>query len=67
MIYAGRLRSDAGRRRQPPQPHDAREGPGAEGYSVAAAENRREALERLGAEPFDVVLLDILMPEMEGA
>ena len=37
-----------------------------EGYSVALAENGAQALERLGAEPFDVVLLDILMPELDG-
>jgi len=37
-----------------------------EGYSVATADNGRQALELLGAEAFDVVLLDILMPEMDG-
>ena len=37
-----------------------------EGYSVATAENGRQALEMLAAGPFDVVLLDILMPEMDG-
>ncbi len=37
-----------------------------EGYSVATAENGRQALNLLGAEPFDVVLLDILMPELDG-
>jgi CheY-like chemotaxis protein/class 3 adenylate cyclase/predicted metal-dependent HD superfamily phosphohydrolase len=39
---------------------------GHEGYSVVTAENGRQALEILGAEPFDVVLLDILMPELDG-
>jgi CheY-like chemotaxis protein len=29
-------------------------------------EHGREALERLAARPFDVVLLDIMMPEMDG-
>lgn len=37
-----------------------------EGYSVATAENGCQALELLDAAPFDVVLLDILMPEMDG-
>ena len=37
-----------------------------QGYEVATAENGREALERLRAETFDLVLLDIMMPEMDG-
>jgi CheY-like chemotaxis protein/class 3 adenylate cyclase/predicted metal-dependent HD superfamily phosphohydrolase len=37
-----------------------------QGYDVTTTENGRQALERLRAEPFDVVLLDILMPEMDG-
>lgn len=37
-----------------------------QGYTVAEAENGRQALEMLRAEPFDLVLLDILMPEMDG-
>jgi CheY-like chemotaxis protein/predicted metal-dependent HD superfamily phosphohydrolase len=37
-----------------------------EGYSVATAENGRLALELLNSQPFDVVLLDILMPELDG-
>jgi CheY-like chemotaxis protein len=36
------------------------------GCSVAVAEHGRQALEMLGASPFDLVLLDILMPEMDG-
>ncbi|HNS50840.1 MAG TPA: response regulator [Anaerolineae bacterium] len=39
---------------------------GQQGYSVATAENGRQALERLAAEPFDIVLLDVLMPELDG-
>ncbi len=37
-----------------------------QGHKVAFAENGRQALEMLRAQPFDVVLLDILMPELDG-
>jgi class 3 adenylate cyclase len=37
-----------------------------QGHTVAQAESGRQALEMLRAEPFDLVLLDILMPEMDG-
>jgi adenylate cyclase len=37
-----------------------------QGHSVASAENGRVALEMLRREPFDVVLLDMEMPEMDG-
>jgi CheY-like chemotaxis protein/HPt (histidine-containing phosphotransfer) domain-containing protein len=36
------------------------------GHSVEIAENGRQALERLVQEDFDVVLLDVQMPEMDG-
>ena len=36
------------------------------GYEVATASDGQEALRLLRARPFDVVLLDILMPEMDG-
>jgi class 3 adenylate cyclase len=36
------------------------------GYRVAAAQSGREALTMVAAEPVDLVLLDILMPEMDG-
>jgi CheY-like chemotaxis protein len=36
------------------------------GCSVAVAEHGRQALEMLGASPFDLVLLDLVMPEMDG-
>ena len=37
-----------------------------EGYDVAAAADGRQALDRFGREPFDLVLLDIMMPEQSG-
>jgi signal transduction histidine kinase len=36
------------------------------GLQVTLAENGQEALDILATQPFDVVLLDILMPEMDG-
>ncbi len=38
----------------------------AEGFETVSAYNGREALEILRAEPVDLVLLDIMMPEMDG-
>ena len=37
-----------------------------QGHRVEAAENGRIALERLRREPFDLLLLDMEMPEMDG-
>jgi signal transduction histidine kinase len=37
-----------------------------QGHTVALAENGLQALQKLGQEPFDAVLLDILMPQMDG-
>jgi CheY-like chemotaxis protein len=37
-----------------------------QGHTSATAENGKQALEMLSAEEFDVVLLDILMPVMDG-
>ena len=37
-----------------------------QGHAVATAENGRRALEMLAAEEFDLVLLDIMMPELDG-
>ena len=37
-----------------------------QGHRVALAENGRVALQMLAAEPFDLLLLDIAMPEMDG-
>jgi two-component system cell cycle sensor histidine kinase/response regulator CckA len=36
------------------------------GYDVAMAENGYQALEMMRAQEFDLVLLDIIMPEMDG-
>ncbi len=36
------------------------------GHTVEEAGNGREALDRMASQPFDVVLLDIMMPEMNG-
>src|SRR5512135_2356014 len=37
-----------------------------QGHTVSEAENGMQALEKLRTEAFDLVLLDILMPEMDG-
>jgi sigma-B regulation protein RsbU (phosphoserine phosphatase) len=37
-----------------------------QGHAVESAENGRRALEMIRAEEFDLVLLDIMMPEMDG-
>jgi CheY-like chemotaxis protein len=37
-----------------------------QGYEVAMAENGAQALEMLGSQAFDVVLLDLVMPELDG-
>jgi serine phosphatase RsbU (regulator of sigma subunit) len=37
-----------------------------QGHSVETASNGREALEKVAAGDFDVVLLDVMMPEMNG-
>ncbi len=38
----------------------------AEGYTVACAENGKIALEKLNNEDFDILILDVMMPEMDG-
>lgn len=37
-----------------------------EGYYIATADGGRQALELVGKEDFDLILLDILMPDMDG-
>ncbi len=36
------------------------------GYSVVVAENGKQVLEAMEREPFDLVLMDVQMPEMDG-
>ncbi len=38
----------------------------AEGYQVTTASNGREALHRVSEKQFDVVVTDIMMPDMSG-
>ena len=38
----------------------------ADGHKASVAVNGRVGLEMLKAEPFDLVLLDVMMPEMNG-
>ena len=37
-----------------------------EGYIVDTAENGRQALDEIDNQNYDLILLDILMPEMDG-
>jgi CheY-like chemotaxis protein len=37
-----------------------------QGHTITLAENGRQALEMVRIQPFDVVLLDIVMPELDG-
>jgi CheY-like chemotaxis protein len=37
-----------------------------EGYEVSTVENGKRALEVLAIEKYDIVLLDIMMPDMDG-
>lgn len=36
------------------------------GYSAEVATNGREAIEKLGKESYDLILLDVVMPEKDG-
>jgi len=37
-----------------------------EGYGISEAESAKKALEKLSSEKVDLVLLDVMMPEMDG-
>jgi signal transduction histidine kinase/CheY-like chemotaxis protein len=37
-----------------------------QGHAVTEAENGREVLERLGADTYDVILMDVQMPDLDG-
>jgi adenylate cyclase len=37
-----------------------------QGHSISFAENGRQAVDMLHAQPFDLVILDVLMPELDG-
>ncbi len=37
-----------------------------EGHRVIVVDDGEAAVERAGAEPFDVVLLDVMMPRLDG-
>jgi DNA-binding response OmpR family regulator len=39
---------------------------GLEGYDCVAVENGLDALDRLGREPFDLVVLDLMIPGLDG-
>lgn len=39
---------------------------GPEGYQVVTAENGREALQKVEAEDPDLIILDVMMPELDG-
>jgi two-component system response regulator MtrA len=36
------------------------------GFTVSTANDGREGLDRFGAEPFDLVLLDVMLPRLDG-
>jgi len=39
---------------------------GLEGYEVEMAKNGREALKKIAARSYDLILCDLLMPELDG-
>ncbi|MBC8873882.1 MAG: response regulator [Planctomycetes bacterium] len=39
---------------------------GKRGHHIAEAKNGQEVLQRLASEPYDIVLMDVQMPEMDG-
>jgi CheY-like chemotaxis protein len=39
---------------------------GLEGYKIETAKNGREALKKIAARSYDLILCDLLMPELDG-
>jgi len=37
-----------------------------EGYEVACADNGKQGLQMIGREHYDIILLDLMMPELSG-
>ncbi|PJF24003.1 MAG: adenylate/guanylate cyclase domain-containing response regulator, partial [Phototrophicales bacterium] len=37
-----------------------------QGHTIVTANNGREAIDKMRSQPFDLVLLDVMMPEMNG-
>jgi CheY-like chemotaxis protein len=59
-------RLDLGGRRQRQQPRPLFRRLSRDGHEVTRAESGRRALELLALEEFDLVLLDLMMPDLNG-
>ncbi|MBK7473507.1 MAG: response regulator [Betaproteobacteria bacterium] len=64
-LRRGRPPGAAGRRRRPDAARDAA-GAGKDGWEVSEAENGRVALARIEEARPDIIMLDLMMPEMDG-
>ncbi len=58
--------ADSSGRRQPGQPEVATALLESHGHKVVVVANGREAVATLRSQPFDLVLMDVQMPEMDG-